>query len=58
LSAWLQNFIHWQHIFGALFLLTLVSSAGILLFLALLKIFRVPEVGQYLRRAYTFASRP
>ena len=42
---------------GALLLLTLVTSAGIVLFVALLKIFRVPEVNQYLRRAYTFANR-
>jgi hypothetical protein len=35
----------------------LVTSAGIVTYVALLKIFRVPEVGQYLRRAYTFANR-
>jgi len=35
----------------------LVTSMGIVLLLALLKIFRVREVGQYLRRAYQFANR-
>jgi putative peptidoglycan lipid II flippase len=57
LSGWLEKYIPWQHILGALILLTLVTSAGIVLFIALLKIFRVPEATQYLRRAYTFANR-
>ena len=57
LAAWLENFIPWQHIPGALLLLTLVTSVGIVLFVALLKVFRVPEVTQYLRRAYSFANR-
>jgi putative peptidoglycan lipid II flippase len=58
LAGWLENFIHWQGIAGALLLLTLVTSAGVVLFVTLLKILRVPEVGQYLRRAYSFANRP
>ena len=53
----LENLLPWQHIPGALLLLTVVTSAGILLLIALLKLFRVPEVTQYLRRAYQFASR-
>jgi putative peptidoglycan lipid II flippase len=57
LSGWLANFLDWQHILGALLSLTLVTSAGILLLIALLKLFRVPEVTQYLRRAYQFANR-
>ena len=57
LTGWLGTYIHWQHILGALILLTLVTSAGIVLFIALLKIFRVPEVTEYLRRAYAFTNR-
>jgi putative peptidoglycan lipid II flippase len=53
----LENLLPWQHIPGALLLLTVVTCAGILLLIALLKLFRVPEVTQYLRRAYQFASR-
>src|ERR1700678_4466596 len=53
----LENLLPWQHIPGALLLLTVVTSAGILLLIALLKLFRVPEVTQYLRRAYQFANR-
>jgi putative peptidoglycan lipid II flippase len=57
LTAWLENFISWQHIPGALLVLTLVTTAGVVLLVALLKLFRVPEVTQYLRRAYQFANR-
>ena len=34
LAGWLENFIHWQGIAGALLLLTLVTSVGIVLFVA------------------------
>ena len=57
LTGALETVIPWQHIAGAFLLLTLVTSMGIVLLLALLKIFRVREVGQYLRRAYQFANR-
>jgi len=57
LSGWLANFINWQHLLGALLSLTAVTSVGAALYVVLLKIFRVPEVGQYLRRAYNFANR-
>jgi hypothetical protein len=57
LTGWLEDYIHWQQIIGALILLTLVTSMGIVAYLALLKIFRVPEVTQYLRRAFSFANR-
>jgi putative peptidoglycan lipid II flippase len=53
----LEDFLSWQRIPGALLLLTLVTTAGIVLLVALLKLFRVPEVTQYLRRAYQFANR-
>jgi hypothetical protein len=53
----LENFIAWQHISGALILLMLVSASGVLLLGVLLKIFRVPELDSYVRRAYAFASR-
>ena len=53
----LEDFLPWQRIPGALLLLTLVTTAGIVLLVALLKLFRVPEVTQYLRRAYQFANR-
>jgi putative peptidoglycan lipid II flippase len=57
LVFWLHNFLAWQHIPSALLLLTVVTSVGILLLGILLKIFRVPEVDLYLRRAYSFAGR-
>lgn len=57
LTRALENFIPWQHIPGALLLLTLVTTTGIVLLIALLKLFRVPEATQYLRRAYQFANR-
>ncbi|MFZ3217116.1 MAG: murein biosynthesis integral membrane protein MurJ [Candidatus Acidiferrales bacterium] len=57
LSGWLENFIRWQHLAGALLLLTLVTAAGIVLLGVFLKILRVPELDIYLRRAYSFASR-
>ena len=57
LTGTLEKFIPWQHIPGALLLLTVVTSVGIVLLVALLKLFRVPEVTEYLRRAYQFASR-
>lgn len=53
----LESFIAWQHIGGALILLALVSAAGVLLLGALLKVFRVPELDAYVRRAYSFAGR-
>jgi peptidoglycan biosynthesis protein MviN/MurJ (putative lipid II flippase) len=57
LAGWLEGFIAWQHIGGALILLVLTTAAGVLLFGVLLKIFRVPELDAYLRRAYSFAGR-
>jgi putative peptidoglycan lipid II flippase len=57
LTAYLENFIPWQKLGGAVLLLTLVSSVGILLLIATLKILRVPEIDIYLRRAYSLATR-
>jgi peptidoglycan biosynthesis protein MviN/MurJ (putative lipid II flippase) len=57
LTGYLENFIAWQELAGAVLLLALVSSAGILLLVAALKILRVPELGLYFRRAYSFATR-
>jgi putative peptidoglycan lipid II flippase len=57
LAGRLENFIPWQHIAGALLLLALVSAAGVLLLGVLLKLFRVPELDAYLRRAYSFVGR-
>ena len=57
LTVYLENFIAWQKIGGAVLLLTLVSTAGLLLLAVVLKILRVPELGTYLRRAYSFAAR-
>jgi putative peptidoglycan lipid II flippase len=57
LAGQLESFIAWQHIGGALVLLVLTTAAGVLLFGVLLKIFRVPELDAYLRRAYSFAGR-
>jgi putative peptidoglycan lipid II flippase len=56
-AGWLENFIAWQHIGGALLLLVVVSAAGLLLLGILLKILRVPELDAYLRRAYSFVGR-
>ncbi len=56
LAGQLENFIPWQHIAGALLLLVLVSTAGLLLLGVLLKLFRVPELDAYLRRAYSFVG--
>ncbi|MGC1968413.1 MAG: murein biosynthesis integral membrane protein MurJ [Candidatus Acidiferrales bacterium] len=53
----LESFIAWQHIGGALMLLVLASASGVLLLGVLLKIFRVPELDAYLRRAYSFVGR-
>jgi putative peptidoglycan lipid II flippase len=57
LAGWLEGFIAWQHIGGALILLALTTAAGVLLLGVLLKIFRVPELDAYLRRAYSFVGR-
>jgi putative peptidoglycan lipid II flippase len=57
LSAYLQNFIPQQNLLGAVALLTVVSTAGLLLLIALLKILRVPELNLYLNRALKFATR-
>jgi putative peptidoglycan lipid II flippase len=57
LAGWLEGFIAWQHIGGALVVLVLTTAAGVLLLGVLLKIFRVPELDAYLRRAYSFAGR-
>jgi peptidoglycan biosynthesis protein MviN/MurJ (putative lipid II flippase) len=52
LAGWLENYIAWQGTIGSLLLLTLVSAAGIIVLLILLKLFRVPETGHYLRRLF------
>ena len=57
LTNYLENFIPWQKLGGAVLLLTIVSTAGLLLLAAALKILRVPELDTYLRRAYSFATR-
>lgn len=57
LAGWLENIIAWQHLGGALLLLTMVTSAGVVLLGVLLKILRVPELDTYLRRAYAFGGR-
>ena len=57
LTNYLENFIPWQKLGGAVLLLTIVSTAGLLLLAAALKLLRVPELDLYLRRAYNFATR-
>src|SRR5580704_4818693 len=57
LTNYLEKFIPWQKLGGAVVLLTIVSTAGLLLLAAALKILRVPELDTYLRRAYSFATR-
>ena len=57
LTNYLENFIPWQKLGGAVLLLTIVSTIGLLLLAAALKILRVPELDAYLRRAYSFATR-
>jgi hypothetical protein len=57
LTTYLENFIPWQKLGGAVLLLSLVSTAGLLLLAATLKILRVPELDLYLRRAYKVATR-
>lgn len=52
----LESHIAWQHMGGALLVLILVSASGVLLLGVLLKIFRVPELDSYVRRAYSFAG--
>jgi putative peptidoglycan lipid II flippase len=52
LVGWLENYIAWQGTLGSLLLLTLASAAGLVVLLVLLKLFRVPEAGHYLRRLF------
>jgi putative peptidoglycan lipid II flippase len=56
-TTYLENLIPWQKLGGAVLLLSIVSTAGILLLVAALKILRVPELDLYLRRALSFATR-
>ena len=57
LTSYLENFIPWEELTGAVALLAIVSSAGLLLLIATLKILRVPELDFYLARALKFAIR-
>jgi hypothetical protein len=56
LTLLLENHLPWQKIWGALALLVVVTTAGILLLMILLKIFRVPELDHYLRKAWTYTG--
>ena len=56
LLGWIERFIAWQRMSGALEVLVLVTVPGVLLLLLLLKILRVRELDGYLRRALSFAG--
>src|ERR1700723_2466534 len=56
LTLLLESHLPWQKIWGALVLLVIVTSAGILLLGILLKILRVPELDHYLRKAWAYTG--
>src|SRR5580693_8439698 len=56
LTLLLESHLPWQKIWGALVLLVIVTSAGILLLGVLLKILRVPELDHYLRKAWAYTG--
>ena len=57
LAARLEAVMAWERIPFTLLLLTIVSSAGILLLIILLKLLRVSELDRYLRQALSLIFR-
>jgi peptidoglycan biosynthesis protein MviN/MurJ (putative lipid II flippase) len=56
LTLMLENHLPWQKIWGALALLVVVTTAGIVLLMILLKILGVPELDHYLRKAWAYTG--
>jgi hypothetical protein len=56
LTILLESHFPWQKIWGALALLVVVTTAGIVLLMILLKILRVPELDHYLRKAWAYTG--
>jgi putative peptidoglycan lipid II flippase len=57
LVGWLEMRIPWQEPFGALLLLAIATTIGIVVLAVSLKILRVPELEVYLEKALTLAGR-
>jgi hypothetical protein len=57
LVGWLEMRMPWQEPFGALLLLAIATTIGIVVLAASLKILRVPELEVYLEKALTLAGR-
>jgi putative peptidoglycan lipid II flippase len=57
LVGWLEMRMSWQEPFGALLLLAIATTIGIVVLAASLKILRVPELEAYLEKALTLAGR-
>jgi len=55
--AWLETRIAWQQPLGALLLLTVATTIGIVVLSVLLKILGVPELESYLEKALAFTRR-
>jgi peptidoglycan biosynthesis protein MviN/MurJ (putative lipid II flippase) len=56
LTLLLEKHLPWQKIWGALALLVIVTTAGIVLLMILLKILRVPELDHYLHKAWAYTG--
>ena len=57
LVGWLEMRMPWQEPFGALLLLAIATTIGIVVLAVSLKILRVPELEFYLEKALTLAGR-
>jgi hypothetical protein len=57
LVGWLEMRMSWQQPLGALLLLAIASTVGIVVLAVALKILRVPELETYLEKALTLAGR-
>jgi len=57
LVGWLEMRMPWQEPLGALLLLAIATTIGIVVLAASLKILRVPELEAYLEKALTLAGR-
>jgi hypothetical protein len=55
--AWLEMRISWQEPLGALLLLAIATTIGIVVLGLSLKLLRVPELEVYLEKALTLAGR-
>jgi len=57
LAGWLEMRMAWQEPLGALLLLSIATTIGIVVLGLSLKILRVPELESYLQKALSFAGR-